>query len=229
MGTPSVGVEERSVEEADHAALVFGRLGRDPGDVLAVRDFPDLLRLARGGVEDACSASPRCRPGRSRRRRGRRRSARSSRSRSSGSAAAVVLVKIAVAAVIPAPDRIPSTSTGVRDVVADRLPARALGDDRLERVRVRGGVDQHLTADREPDRADPARDRRRGGCGGSRSPHAGRGRRPSRRCSGRLRWHLRRGGRRGGRRSRARRACACASAGRSGRGRRSRWRRSARG
>src|SRR5207342_2604192 len=40
-----------AVEEADHPALVFRRLGRDPGDVLAVRDLPDLLRLAGDGVE----------------------------------------------------------------------------------------------------------------------------------------------------------------------------------
>ena len=49
----------------------------------------------------------------------------------------------------------PLDETGVRDVVADRLAARALGDDRLERVRVCGGVDQHLAADREADPADP--------------------------------------------------------------------------
>ena len=43
----------------------------------------------------------------------------------------------------------------IGEPVACRLPARALGDDRLERVRVRGCVDEHLAADRESDSAKP--------------------------------------------------------------------------
>ena len=67
----------------------------------------------------------------------------------------VVLVKIAVAAVIPEPDRIPSTRPAFAMSSRIDWPLAALGDDRLERVRVRGGVDQHLAADREADPADP--------------------------------------------------------------------------
>src|SRR4051812_29811778 len=43
----------------------------------------------------------------------------------------------------------------VRAPVAERLPARTLGHDRPEHLRVRRGMDQHLAADREADAADP--------------------------------------------------------------------------
>src|SRR5215212_1950551 len=49
--SPRSVAEQVLVEEADHAAVVLRGCGRDPGDVLAVRDLPDLLRLAGGGVE----------------------------------------------------------------------------------------------------------------------------------------------------------------------------------
>ena len=45
----------------------------------------------------------------------------------------------------------------VRDAVTHRLARRTLGHDRLERGVVRGGVNQHLAADRQPDPADPLR------------------------------------------------------------------------
>src|SRR4029078_10358320 len=50
-GPPGRDSSQLAVEERDHPALVLGRLGRDPGDVLAVRALPELLRSARGGVE----------------------------------------------------------------------------------------------------------------------------------------------------------------------------------
>jgi hypothetical protein len=39
-------VEQRLIEERDHAALVLGRAGGDTADVLCSRNLPDLFRLA---------------------------------------------------------------------------------------------------------------------------------------------------------------------------------------
>ena len=47
----SVAPQQGAVEERDHAPLVLRRLRLDAGDVLAVRDLPDLLRVAGRRVE----------------------------------------------------------------------------------------------------------------------------------------------------------------------------------
>ena len=53
MSTPldCLLAQESVVEKSDYPALVLGGPRRDPGDMLAVRDFPDLLRLSGRGVE----------------------------------------------------------------------------------------------------------------------------------------------------------------------------------
>ena len=83
-------------------------------------------------------------------------------------------------------------------------PLRALGHDRLQRVRLGRGLDHHLAADREADAADPLAGRRRAGSGGTRRRRGCRARPATRTGSGRPRSRPRRGGRRAGRRSRAR-------------------------
>ena len=120
----------------------------------------------------------------------------------------------------PAEPALDAAELGVVEVLGERALPGALGDDRAQRARVRGGLEQQLAADREPEPADPGRVDVRLPAQERRSRHAGRARPPSRtRCS-RPRSRLRRGGRAAARRSRGGSACARAAPAASGRGRR---------
>ena len=116
---------------------------------------------------------------------------------------------------------------GCDERVPHRAAARALGDDRLERGRLGGRLDQHLAADRQPDGADALRIDVACAAAGMRPRRARRARPASRRGSDRPRSRPRRGGRRAARRSRGARASARAAACPSGRRTRSPRRRCA--
>ena len=114
-------------------------------------------------------------------------------------------------------------------VLRVRARTGALGDHGLEprRSRRRSRASARRRRRGRCRRSGP--DRRRAGAGGTRSRRRRPCRRPSPRSSAHLRSRPRRGGRTAARRSRAGRACAPAAAGRCGRGRRSRPRRSSTG
>ena len=213
--------EQRVVEEAHDAALVLLRRGGDPGHVLAVRDLPDLLRLARGGVEALVRHGLRAALAvlavdeEHGRRRDLRHVALQARWRK--------LVR---------EDRqgrgeheLGREARGADPTVRGCRARRAATDrspPRRRRPRTHRSRPPRGSASRRPPRGRSrrcGRRRRRRATGGTRPRRAGRGRRPSRRCSDRRRSRPRHVGRRAARRSRCARASGSASAGRSGRGR----------
>ena len=70
--------------------------------------------------------------------------------------------KRAIAAVCVAQNgrREPLASARLQHLLADRADACSFGDDGLERVRLPGGLQHQLAAEREAEAADPLRDRR---------------------------------------------------------------------
>src|SRR4051794_30152274 len=152
-GSGSAFSQQRFVEEADHAPLVFLRPGDDPAGVRGLRDLPALLQLScsrvvlrielllfaadsMGGIdeEDRARGDPPDQVLEVRRRRLVREEGRARRDHRVGRYVQPGLFL---------------------DDLANRARARAFGHESLEVIRFGGRLQHHLPADGEPDAADP--------------------------------------------------------------------------